>query len=110
MRKLPEVTLLNSKMVREILKILNAEGYISDFKESECKRTVSINLKYYKDKPVIRKIKRISTCSKRVYTGSDFPRLQNDFGMFILFTNRGVKTSHEARALNIGGELVLEVF
>jgi small subunit ribosomal protein S8 len=109
MRGINKVSLLNSKVMREILRVLNEEGYINEFQETADKREVVVNLRYYKGKHVIREIRRISVCSRRVYTGAHMPKLKNDFGMFIVSTSQGIMPSYKAKNLGIGGEIFVEI-
>jgi small subunit ribosomal protein S8 len=72
---------------------------------------LTIELKYFDGQPVIREIKRVSTPGRRVYSGiSDLKRVYNGLGIAILSTPRGVMSDVEARAANIGGEVLCHVF
>ena len=72
---------------------------------------LTIELKYFDSEPVIREIKRVSTPGRRVYSGiSDLKRVYNGLGIAILSTPRGVMSDVEARAANIGGEVLCHVF
>lgn len=109
MRKLGKVTLLNSKLIREVLKILKEEGYIQSFLVND-KQLIEVDLKYFNGNPVIKYINKISKCSRRVYSGiTKLPRSKFTFGLFILSTNKGVMTHVSSRKLNVGGEILVEV-
>ena len=72
--------------------------------------TIKIALKYDKEtkEPIIRKIERVSTPGLRKYVGADnLPRVLNGLGITIVSTSQGVMTGKQARALNIGGEVIL---
>ena len=72
---------------------------------------VSIELKYQEGEPVIREIKRVSRPGRRVYSKiKDLPRVYNGLGIAILSTPRGVMSDNEARAANVGGEVLCQVF
>jgi small subunit ribosomal protein S8 len=60
---------------------------------------------------VIREIKRVSTPGRRVYSKiRELPRHFNGLGISILSTPRGVMSDAEARAANVGGEVICRVF
>jgi small subunit ribosomal protein S8 len=70
-----------------------------------------IELKYYDGKPVISEIKRVSTPGRRIYSGiKDLPKVYNGLGISIISTPRGVMSDNEARAAQIGGEVLCQVF
>ncbi len=69
-------------------------------------------LKYEADgTPVIRSLSRVSKPGLRTYVGSgDLPRVRNGLGIAIVSTSRGVMTDKEARANNVGGEVLAYVY
>ena len=68
-------------------------------------------MKYFDGQPVIREIKRVSRPGRRVYSGiKDLKRVYNGLGIAILSTPRGVMSDVEARAANVGGEVLCHVF
>jgi small subunit ribosomal protein S8 len=70
-----------------------------------------IELKYTDGEPVIREIDRVSKPGRRVYSKiADLPRVYNGLGIAILSTPRGVMSDNEARAANVGGEVLCRVF
>ena len=72
---------------------------------------LNIELKYHEGDPVIRHLSRVSKPGRRVYSGvSDLTRVYNGLGISILSTPRGVLSDAEARAQNVGGEVLCEVF
>ena len=95
-------------------------GYIIDFSTShdEAKpflKTIDIQLKYFGERrnrqPVITSIKRVSKPGRRVYVGkSGVPRVRNGLGLAVISTSRGILSDHDARAENVGGEVVCEVW
>ena len=65
-----DVSMFSSKMKVAIAKILKEEGYIEDYRidnQDSVKKVLVITLKYYKNRPVIEKIQRVSKPSLRVY-------------------------------------------
>ena len=104
-----------SKLKKEITKILLDQGYILSYKfeENDVQGTIKIALKYDKEtkEPIIRKIERVSTPGLRKYVGADnLPRVLNGLGITIVSTSQGVMTGKQARALNIGGEVICNVY
>ena len=104
-----------SKMKVEITRILHEKGYILSYKvvEGAPYNTIKIALKYHPEtkKAAIKKIQRISTPGLRKYVGVDtLPRVLNGLGIAILSTSKGVMSDKEARDLNIGGEVICDVY
>jgi small subunit ribosomal protein S8 len=103
----------SSKIIEEISRVLKEEGYINDFRINEIngKKTVSIDLKYYRNKSVISNIERVSTTGRRVYSqSSQIPYIREGLGISIVTTSKGVMTDAKARELNVGGEIVCKVW
>jgi len=104
----------DSKLRLNVLDVLKREGYIRDYSSYEVRtgiREIKIELKYQEGDPVIREISRVSTPGRRVYSKiKDLPRVYNGLGISILSTPRGVMSDAEARAANVGGEVLCEVF
>ena len=100
-----------SKMKIAIADILVKEGYIKGYEIEEVgvAKTIHITLKYGKDKNVkiISGLKRISKPGLRVYASKeDLPKVLGGLGIAIISTNKGILTDKEARALNVGGEVL----
>lgn len=96
----------------EIVRVLKEEGYINAYEvvTTEKKKNITISLKYYENKPVIEKIKRISKPSLRVYRGSNkLPLVRGGLGISIISTPKGVMTDKSARAQGVGGEIICTV-
>ena len=103
-----------SKMRESVLDVLEREGYIRGYSEQELRpgiKQITVELKYYEGEPVIKEIARVSTPGCRVYSKiKDLPREYNGLGVSILSTPRGVMSDSEARAANVGGEVLCRVF
>jgi small subunit ribosomal protein S8 len=97
-----------------VLEVLKREGYIRGYTTEDVRegvRNLRIELKYQDGQPVIRKIDRVSKPGRRVYKKiKDLPRVYNGLGISIVSTPRGVMSDNEARAANVGGEVLCEVF
>ena len=96
------------------LDVLRAEGYIRGYSEREVAkgiRELEIELKYHNGDPVIKEIARVSKPGRRVYSKiKDLPKVYGGLGISILSTPRGVMSDHDARAANVGGEVLCHVF
>lgn len=108
-----EVPLSNLKV--GVAKVLKQEGYINDYQvigEGDAQGVLKIELKYGpKNEKVITGIRRISKPGLRQYKRSDrIPKVMSGLGVAILTTSRGIISDREARSLNVGGELLCEVW
>jgi small subunit ribosomal protein S8 len=103
-----------SKIRSNVLEVLKREGYIRDFSQEQVRpglNELKIELKYVDGEPVIRELTRISKPGRRIYSKiADLPRVYNGLGIAILSTPRGVMSDNEARAANVGGEVLCRVF
>ena len=104
----------SSKLRLNVLDVLQREGFIRHYETYESRpgiNEVSIELKYHEGDPVIRQIQRVSTPGRRVYSKiKDLHQHFNGLGISILSTPRGVMSDNEARAENVGGEVLCQVF
>ena len=102
-----------SKLHARVLDVLQREGFIRGYSESEISpgiRQVRIELKYHEGEPAIREISRVSKPGRRVYSKlNDIPRVYNGLGVAILSTPRGVISDSEARDAHVGGEVLCKV-
>jgi small subunit ribosomal protein S8 len=97
-----------------VLDVLKREGFIRGFAAEQLRPGVAqlrIELKYDAGEPVIKEITRISKPGRRVYSRiKELPRVYAGLGVSILSTPRGVMSDAEARAANVGGEILCRVF
>jgi len=103
-----------SKLRVNVLDVLKREGYIRNYKSGDTTQgaaELTIELKYHDGAPVIKEIDRISKPGRRVYSKiADLPKIYGGLGISILSTPRGVMSDVEARAANVGGEVLCRVF
>jgi small subunit ribosomal protein S8 len=103
-----------SRLRERVLDVLKKEGYIRDWRRSEVepgKDFLEIELKYHEGQPVIQMVQRVSKPGRRVYSSiKELPRVANGLGISILSTPKGVMSDSEARAENVGGEVLAKVF
>jgi small subunit ribosomal protein S8 len=93
---------------------MKQEGYIRTFKviEEGPQGTIRIYLKYGDDgEPVIHGLQRVSRPGCRIYRGVEsLPKVRNGLGVAVISTNRGVLTDEQARGLQVGGEVLCEIW
>jgi small subunit ribosomal protein S8 len=104
-----------SQMNMNIAKVLKDAGYIENYdevKDDKGRQFIKVIMKYPDaKKTVISDLKRVSKPGRRVYVSSDkIPKVLNGFGISILSTSRGVINDQEARAMNVGGEILCKVW
>ena len=109
-----DVVVPASRVKREIARILVDEGFIADFGEERDGSAVvlRLRLKYVDGKvPVVSGLRRISKPGLRVYAQkTDIPRVLGGLGIVIVSTSRGIMTGSQARAANLGGEVLAYVW
>tara|TARA_E500000331_G_C16796143_1_gene514542 strand:+ start:130 stop:528 length:399 start_codon:yes stop_codon:yes gene_type:complete len=114
MRTLNNVSIPSSKFRAKILDVLKAEGYISNYKINDDKKSkvsLIVDLKYHNGSPVIKEIKRVSKPGRRIYAKADsIAKIQNGLGLAIVSTSMGIMSDNDARNKNIGGEIICRVF
>jgi small subunit ribosomal protein S8 len=104
-----------SNVKKRITEILYDKGYILKYKfEDDSKQgLIKIALKYDAStkEPAIRSLERVSRPGLRQYAKpADIRRVQNGLGIAIVSTSRGVMTDKEARAQNVGGEVMCNIY
>lgn len=103
-----------STLRESVCAVLKSEGFIRDYRAQDGennKRTLTIELKYSEGQGAIREMRRVSKPGRRVYSGvNEMPRFYNGLGVTVVSTPRGVMSDHDARAANVGGEVLCQVF
>jgi len=103
-----------SKLRANVLEVLKREGFIRGYSAEQLRPGIAqlrIELKYNEGEPVIKEIHRVSKPGRRVYSKiQELPRVYAGLGISILSTPRGVLSDAEARAANVGGEVLARVF
>lgn len=116
----PQLSLPMSKLKFAVAKILETEGWIkkaevvpggisgrhNNFDE------LVLQLKYKKNgKPQITSIQRVSRPGLKIYVSkTELPTVLNNFGTAIISTSAGLMTAREAKAKQIGGEVIGEIY
>jgi small subunit ribosomal protein S8 len=114
MRRKTKVSTPASKLRGHVLDVLVEEGYIRGYSRADYeggRAEFDIELKYYDGEPVIRSISRVSKPGRRVYSSvKELPMVKNGLGVAILSTPKGVMSDSKARAENVGGEVLCNIF
>ena len=113
-RRHSSLTVPASKMRGRVLDVLADEGYIRGYSRVEkegAKPEFDIELKYFEGAPVITNIKRVSKPGRRIYSAvAALPSVRNGLGISVVSTPKGVMSDTAARAANVGGEVLFQVY
>ncbi len=108
------VEIPSSNMKKAIADIMLAEGFVSDIKlvEDGYNGKLVITLKYAgRRQPVINGLKRVSKPGLRTYAGvENMPQVMNGMGIAVISTNKGIMTDKQAKAANVGGEVLCYIW
>ncbi len=104
-----------SNLKKRITEILYDKGYILKYKFEEDNKQgiIKIALKYdlQTKQPAIRSMERVSRPGLRQYAKpADFKRVKNGLGVAIISTSKGVMTDKEAKAQQVGGEVLCYIY
>jgi small subunit ribosomal protein S8 len=103
-----------SRMKISLAKIFKEEGFIKNYKVIKDSRQglLRVYLKYAdKQRPLIQGLKRVSKPGRRVYAGAEeLPRVQGGLGVAVISTSKGVVADRHARKLQVGGEVLCEIW
>lgn len=104
-----------SNLKKRITEILYHQGYILKYKfEDDSKQgVIKIALKYdaMSKTPAIKTLERVSRPGLRQYAKpAEFQRVKNGLGIAILSTSKGVMTDKDAKAQNVGGEVLCYIY
>lgn len=108
-----EVILPYSKLIVAICKVLKKEGFLNEVSEKvvDGKKSVSVQVAYFRRVPVVTDVKIVSKPSLRVYVASAdlIARSRKAFKVTILSTSKGIMTGREAQKEGLGGEVLFEI-
>ena len=104
-----------SNLKKRMTEILYNQGYVLKYKfEEDTKQgLIKIALKYDENtkQPAIRTLERISRPGLRQYAKpAEIKRVINGLGIAILSTSKGVLTDKQAKAANVGGEVLCYIY
>lgn len=107
------VILPHSKIKEDVAKALVESGFLYGVKvKAEAKfKELEIQINEEAQSPKITEIKRLSSPGRRQYVkAANLPKVKRGRGMVVISTSIGVMDAESARAKNLGGELICEVF
>jgi len=109
-----EVSMPSSKLKKNIAAMLQQEGYIASYEETDARvgKTLTLTLKYgtHRERS-ISGIKRVSKPGLRVYAKStELPKVLGGLGVAILSTSSGLLTDRQAEQKGVGGEVIAYVW
>jgi small subunit ribosomal protein S8 len=104
-----------SNLKKRMTEILYNQGYILKYKfeENTKQGIIKIALKYdpATKQPAIQSMERISRPGLRQYAKpGEFRRVKNGLGVAIVSTSKGVMTDKDAKAQNVGGEVLCYIY
>ncbi|MBI4138315.1 MAG: 30S ribosomal protein S8 [Candidatus Wildermuthbacteria bacterium] len=102
-----------SRMKFEIAKILERTGFVKkvELKGKRARKPIDVTLAYENGVPVVRGARRISKPGQRIYaSATDAPRAGRKRGLVLVSTSKGLMTAGEAKKLNVGGEVLCELW
>ena len=103
-----------SNLKKALAQVLQKEGFLESVGDdvADGHPILVLTLRYDAEgKPMADGIQRVSRPGRRVYVGSkDIGRVRAGLGMSVLSTSRGVMCDRDARAANVGGEVLCEVW
>ena len=106
------IVMPSSKQKVAIANLLKDEGYIADatVEANGTKPELVIKLKYYRGKPVIELLQRVSRPGLRIYRNkNELPKVWAGLGIAIVSTSKGLMTDRAARQAGHGGEIIAYV-
>ena len=102
-----------SKIRFEIGKVLERTNFLKkvDLKTKKGKRSIELTLSYKDGVAKISGVRRVSKPGKRTYApASKLKRVTRKEGIAIISTSKGLMSAGEARAQNLGGEILCEIW
>ncbi|MBI3984237.1 30S ribosomal protein S8 [Candidatus Microgenomates bacterium] len=101
----------HSRMKEQLVKLLADYGYVGGFKVDRTGRFAVIEVELAGAKRPITNLKSISTPGRRVYRrAGDIRIVRGGLGLAIVSTSQGLMAGHTAKARQLGGELICEVY
>lgn len=109
-----KVDVPNSNMRMGLAQVLQENGYIRSFKVAKDGRqgVMRVYLKYLSNgKHAIAQLDRLSRPGRRIYVKSkDIPKVRSGFGLVLMSTNKGIMSGDDAVKMNLGGELLCQIW
>jgi small subunit ribosomal protein S8 len=107
--KKQSVLIPSSKFKLAIANLLEREKFLGKVTKKDSK--INIELLYEGQKPRLTQIKKVSKLGLRVYTKSKkIKKIKAGKGLTIISTPKGLMTDKEAKAKNLGGEVICQIW
>jgi small subunit ribosomal protein S8 len=113
MAKHDTVVIPYSRLRESLATILMKEGYVTDVSvdKSNVFPELVLVLKYVGKTPAVTDVRRMSKPGRRLYAPANkIPKALGGYGITVLSTNRGILTDSDARKMNVGGELLCQIW
>lgn len=113
MAKHDTVVIPYSRLRESLATILKKEGYVTDISvdKSNVFPELVLVLKYVGKTPAVTDVRRMSKPGRRLYAPANkIPKALGGYGITVLSTNRGILTDSDARKMNVGGELLCQIW
>lgn len=107
------LTMPCTKLKVNIAKLLVDNNYINSYEvvEKTPQSDLKIVLRYQEKTNVITGVKQISKPGRRIYAPADkMPRVMSGYGLSIISSSKGLVTDAQARKLNVGGEVLCQIW
>ena len=99
-----------SKMKMGVLKVLQKKGFIQEFNNMKNEQFEEIKIVLMPGKRDL-VLKRVSKPGQRIYIKqSEIKKVHGGLGVAIVSTPKGIMSGEEAKTMNLGGELLCEIF
>jgi len=104
-----EVIVPYSKFKFAVAKVLEKEKFVGKIDKSDA--TLKIALLYENQQPKLTQVNKISKLGLRIYVRSkNIKKVKGGIGIVIISTPKGILTGDEAKKLNLGGEVICQVW
>lgn len=105
----------STQITKNIIKVLQKEGFIQNFNEIADKLSnyliISLKYKGKNKQPIITALQRISKPSLRVYANhKELPKVLGGIGVALISTSEGIISDREARQAGLGGEVLCYIW
>ena len=98
-----------SRTKEAVAQVLVTEGYLASAKKEDTE--LVIELKYQGKEPALIDLRRVSKPGQRIYSPvKQLPKVWGGLGINILSTPKGVVSDKVARKLNVGGEIIAQIW
>jgi small subunit ribosomal protein S8 len=105
-----QTTVPYSQMKENILKEIKLRNFITDYSVEQKEKFKTLIITFDEKRQDI-SLKRISKPGQRIYIkSSEIKKINGGLGVSIISTPHGIISGEEAKKLNIGGELICEIY